>query len=506
MSVGLLILATNSREKNFITKNPEITFFKKVYKRHTNFSIETIPQYFINPIDFGRDTTLNISKHGDLVNEVYLYLKLPPLISSNDNIEDFRINYVKNLGYSLIKKIELEIGGIVLSREYGEWLYIWNEITTPISQKKGVNIILGNTDKYTKSENSKKTLNLTIPLYFWFNNGTGNSLPLVSLSKDEVKIHIELRKLSEVVIQTPQKYVKIAQDFCSLQEGDKIYQLDNGKKNIGIFHSFDLTKNLIYYNPLVGSIKSSDNVGNNILLTDSNDTYQISNESNAIGKVSDYFNLNYPSLVEGFCLVNYIFLDNEERYLYLTKNHEYLVKVPQNLTEESFSSSNIKYNLHFVHPVVSIYFRIILEQNISNKDYFEYSKYPLSEKDIIENKTYLGKALVKNNSLLKNIKFIINGQQLSNIDNPKFFNLLQNIKYYGGRGNEFIYKYSFSINPLDENQPFGSINFSKIDDAYLQLNLDGIVDYQNPVRVRAYAVNYNIFRIINGIGNFVFSV
>lgn len=503
MSVGLLILATNSKEKNFITRNPEITFFKKVYKRHTNFSTEIIPQYFINPIDFGSDTTISISKHGDLINEIYLFLKLPALISNNDSYNDFKIEYIKNLGYSLIKKIELEIGGVVLTKEYGEWLYIWNELITANSQKRGVNIILGNTKKYTNSESTKNSLSLTIPLYFWFNNGTGNSLPLVSLSKDEVKINIELRRLSDVVIQTPQKFVKINENFCSLKEGDEFHQIINGKKNIGKFYKFDLTKNLIYYNPLVGEIKYIEN--NNILYTKSDETFQISDTINSAGKVSDYFNFNYPSIIEGYCLVNYIFLDNKERYLYLTKNHEYLIQVPQNLTEESFSSSNIKYNLHYVHPLTSIYFRVILEQNIINKDYFEFSKYPLSEKDIIKDKTYFGKELVKNESLIKNIKLIINGQPLSNIDNPDFFSKLENVKYYGGKGNEFIFKYSFSINPLEDHQPFGSINFSKIDDAYLQLTLDGIVDYQNPVRVKSFAINYNLFRIINGKGKFVFS-
>ncbi|ADO67209.1 putative capsid protein 4 [Cafeteria roenbergensis virus] len=505
MSVGLLILATNSGEKHFITNKPEITFFKKVYKRHTNFSVEVIPSYFINPIDFGRNTTLNVSKHGDLINEIYLHLKLPPLISSNDSLDNFKIQYVKNLGYSLIKKIELEIGGNVLTREYGEWLYIWNELTTPLQQKRGVNIILGNTDIYTKAEPTKNSLSLNIPLYFWFNNGTCNSLPLVSLSKDDIKIHIELRKLSEVIKQTPEKQIKIIQNFCSLKEGDEFYQIINGKKSVGIFYKFDLTKNLIYYNSLIGEIVYSENPNENILYTSYDDTFEISNEINSIGKVGDYFNLNYPSLVEGYCLINYIFLDNEERYLYLTKNHEYLVQVPQNLTEESFSSSNIKYNLHLVHPVVSIYFRVILEQNIINKDYFEYSKYPLTDKDVIENKMYNGNKLLKTDSLIKKIKLFINGQQLSNIDNPYFFNLLQNVKYYGGRGNEFIYKYSFSINPLSKCQPFGSLNFSKIDDSYLQLTLDGVIDYQNPVRIKGYAVNHNIFRIINGIGKFVFA-
>lgn len=506
MGVGLLMLATGSRESNFITKNPEITFFKTVYKRHTNFSIETVPQYFINPIDFGRQTTLNVSKHGDLVNDIYLYLQLPPLVSNNDSYSNYKISYVKNLGYALIKKVEVEIGGIVLSREYGEWMYIWNELMTPVGQKRGVNMMLGNTEEFTKPEKSKESVSLTIPLYFWFNRGTCNSLPLVSLSKDEVKIHIELRRLSEVVIQTPQRFVKITSDFCSLKDGDIFYQMINGKKQIGVFYDFDLTKNMLYYNPLVGTIKYVDNSVNNILYTESGESYQISSDLNNYGKVGDYFNLNYPSLINGYCLINYVFLDNEERYLYLTRNHEYLVQVSENVTEETFNSSNIKYNLHFVHPVTSLYFRVMLEQNITNKDYFEFSKYPLVEKDIFSNNGYVGSELVKTESLLKSVKMYINGQQLSNIDEPKFYNYLQNMKYFGGKGNEFIYKYSFGINPLDDNQPNGSINFSKIDDAYLQLNLDGDVNYQNPVRVRAYAINYNIFRIINGIGNFVFSI
>lgn len=489
MGTGLLMLATGSKENNYITKNPEITFFKIVYKRHSNFSIETIPQYFINPIDFGRETTLNISKNGDLINEIYLCLKLPNLNSTNTNYTNYNINYVNNLGYALIKKVELEISGTILGREYGEWLYIWNELITKSNHKKGSNEILGNTEKFTKPENKKDSLDLIIPLYFWFNKSSALSLPLISLSKDEVKIHIELNKLSDVIVQTPQKYIKIKEDFCGLKSGDYIYQDLNGRKNIGIFHDYDLINNLLYYNPLIGNFKYD--LNNSTIYTDSNEIYNISETGNNIGNVGDYFNLNYPSLINGYCLINYIFLDNEERYLYLTKNHEYLVQVPQYLNEETFSSSNIKYNLHFSHPVSSIFFRVILEQNIINKNYFNYSKYPFGE--LTEN-------------LIKNIKIILNGQQMSNIDDPNFFNYLQNIKFFDGKGNKFINQYSYSINPISENQPYGSINFSKIDDAYLQLTLDGIINYQNSVRVKGYAINYNIFRIIDGIGKMVFSI
>ena len=510
MSSGSLILVAKSLEKHMMTFNPEITFFKSVYKHHTNFSIETIPQYFINPIDFGRDTTLNLGKNGDLINEIYLYLKLPPLTTTNHELDDIKIEYVKNLGYSLIKKVELEIGGIVISREYGEWLYIWNEINTSSSQKRGVDIILGNTEKYNKAETSKESLILTIPLYFWFNDGYSLSLPLVSMNKDDIKINIELRKLSEIVIQTPQKYITINENFSSLKSGDKIYQNINGINNIGIFDRFELTNNRIYYNPLVGNF-NMDNILNNKITTDYGETYSIKNKNDGIelmgvNNVGNFFNLNFPSIVEGYCLVNYVFLDNKERNLYLRRDHQYLVKMSQNLTEESFSSNNIKYNLHLVHPVSSIYFRVILEDNIRNKNYFEYSKFPLATQEVFKNEEYQGNQLSKNIGLIKEIKLFIDGQPISNLHNPTFYTNIQNVRYFHGNGNKFIYQYSFSINPLDSIQPYGSINFSKIKDAYLQLTLDGIVNYQNPVRVRAYALNYNMFQIINGVGKMLYSL
>lgn len=505
MTAGLLLLASNSRESVFMTFKPEITFFKTVYKRHTNFSIEPIPQYFINPLDFGKQSTVSISKTGDLITDIYLEITLPNLSNVGNN--NYNISYVKNLGYALIRKVEIEIGGVVLSRLYGEWFYIWKELTTPLEQKRGVDIILGNIEEFTKPEKEKPSLKLIIPLFFWFNNGVGNALPLVSLT-DDIKIHIELRSLTDVIIQSPQKYFKINENFCSLERGDYIYQNVNGEKKIGIFYNYDLINNLIYYDELVGEIDLDYPITNEF-----NEIYTINNSTNTFGrvldnfgKVADFFLLNYPSIVSANCLINYVFLDNEERYLYLTKNHEYLVQVPQNLIEETYNSSNVKYNLDFIHPISSIYFRVILEQNIKNKDYFEYSLFPLSNQPILENFEYKGQKLVNNDSIIKNIKMVFNGQELSNVNNPNFYNLIQKLQYFDGYGNQFIYKYSFSIDPKDPNQPYGSLNFSKIDDAYIQFNLDGNINYLNPVRIKAFALNYNIFRIVNGIGNFVFNV
>ena len=62
-----------------------------------------------------------------------------------------------------------------------------------------------------------------------------------------------------------------------------------------------------------------------------------------------------------------------------------------------------------------------------------------------------------------------------------------------------INMYSFALNPL-EYHPSGTCNFSQIDDTYLQLTLNKKINYQNPVNIRGYGIQYNLFRIADGLG------
>jgi hypothetical protein len=490
MGAGLIILVSGSKEKYYLTRNPEITFFKIIYKRHTNFSIETIPQYFINPIDFGKQATIVLGKNGDLIGKIFLHLELPVITENISSKPIYKIRYTENLGYALINKIELEIGGIIIARDYGEWMYIWKEIASSLDQQRGINQMIGNNKTFNSNEVSKDSLTLDIPLNFWFCQNLGNALPIVSLTHDEIKLHIELRNLNDVLIQSPQKYVKTSENFSLLQVGEKFVQNVNGIESAGEFVEFDIVEKRLYYNPLYGEFQIPSNSNDeNYLLTGTNGYQHHLVSELAINSVTDYFNLNPPSMIQGYCLVNYVFLDNEERFLYLTKNHEYLIPVLQNIPEESVFSGNVKLNLPLVHPVSSIFWRVILENNIQRKDYFNYSTYPITETP---------------QAIVRNIKIMLNGQPLSNVENEVFFSPIQKHHYFEGRGNRYLYHYSFSLHPM-ENQPYGSLNFSKLDDSYIQLSLDGLINYRIPARIKAYAINYNIFRVINGTGNLVFS-
>ena len=132
MTGGLIQLVAYGVQDIFLTKDPQITYFKVVYRRHTNFSTELIPQRFITKPDFGMKVSSVLPKSGDLIRKLYIVVELPPIshfIENGVESEKLKIAWVQNIGYVLIKSVEIEIGGQVIDKQYGEWLYIWNELT-----------------------------------------------------------------------------------------------------------------------------------------------------------------------------------------------------------------------------------------------------------------------------------------------------------------------------------------------------------------------------------------
>ena len=77
MTGGLMQLVAYGAQDVYLTGNPQITFFKVVYRRHTNFSMESIEQVFNGTADFGKKVTATISRNGDLVNRVWVVINTP---------------------------------------------------------------------------------------------------------------------------------------------------------------------------------------------------------------------------------------------------------------------------------------------------------------------------------------------------------------------------------------------------------------------------------------------
>jgi hypothetical protein len=164
-----------------LTGNPQISFFKVVYRRHTNFSMESIQQSFNGTAKPGSRVTCTISRNGDLVTNMWLEV----------DMGSSKAGFVNSVGHALIEYVELEIGGQRIDKHYGEWLEIWSELTLPEEKRQGFKEMIGRRDtgKSTAMQNQK----LYIPLQFFFCRNPGLALPLIALQYHEVKLNIKFR-------------------------------------------------------------------------------------------------------------------------------------------------------------------------------------------------------------------------------------------------------------------------------------------------------------------------
>ena len=206
MGGGLMQIVAYGSQDVYLTGDPQITFFKTVYKRYTNFALEAIEQTFNGSADFGKRVSCTISRNGDLINSTYLQVQLPMLSVSYlsvavGNIKPSYLCWCNAIGHALIRNVDIEIGGQRIDRHYGLWLDIWDELTQDSEKKLGYHQMVG---KYCSEVGMKYNAMYEriyyIPLQFWYCRSPGMSLPLIALQYHEVKINLEFRDLSELVI------------------------------------------------------------------------------------------------------------------------------------------------------------------------------------------------------------------------------------------------------------------------------------------------------------------
>ena len=269
----------------YLTGNPQITFFKVVYRRHTNFSMECIEQ----PIDaarFGGRHTVQVLRNGDLAGRMYVKLTLPSLnvagfSSVGDENENSasrgRIAWVSRVGHAIINTIECTVGGSQVDKHWGTWYDLWYDLTHTEEQTRGYDKLIGNVPELTVLNTNLPEYTLYVPLQFWFNRNTGLALPLIALQYHEVRFNIEFSQ---------------RQYLLNIQN-------------------------------------TSDSVAPQILAGSGSSTTDI---------------------VDASILVDYIYLDQEERRRMAQVGHEYLIEQVQFSGTESVTGSNQKVKLDFNHP------------------------------------------------------------------------------------------------------------------------------------------------------------
>jgi len=528
MAGGLIQLVAYGNQDLYLTKDPQITFFKIVYRRHTNFSTEIIPQNFVHAPNFGKRVTCILSRNGDLIRKIHVVIDLPtipPFLDDNQDIDIIsKFAWVKRIGYAIINSVEIEIGGELIDRHYGDWLNIWHELTIP--DRKNLNKILGNIPLLTGYSNGKQTYRLFIPLAFWFNRVAGLALPVVSLQYNQIILNLEINQFINCYTVTPTHTINIDNDFVNFEQFEYLTQTVNGISSLAKFIYYDILartlyleritdnpflsltvndlstiaeeaqqKSLLYaINPTTGNL-----INAQFLITGLKSGFQAMPRINASESIYVNTSINFNNIIlpNCFLLVEYGYLDDEERIRFSQARHEYLIEQLFYNGQESINGLHQSYKIGFTQSCKELVWVTQLSLATDNRlnDLFNYTDSLLRDDD--------GNLIGNNIIITETIMF--NGHERISLRDSDYFTKIQPYQHHYHNPAEGINVYSFALYP-ENHQPSGTANFSKIDNVDLVITVSPIINFNYTAVLRIYGIMYNILRIANGISGTIWSI
>jgi len=514
MGGGLMQLVSYGAQDIYISGNPQITFWKILYKRHTNFAMESIEVTFNGQADFNKRVTAVINRNADLMYKSYVQVVLPQ-VAVTGGVAFRWVNYI---GHRLIKQVEVEIGGQRIDRQYGDWMQIWTQLSTEAGSTHALDALIGNThDLVLLKKGTGVALDATcsanettlscvaragtpaktlyVPLQFWFCRNPGVAIPLIALQYHEVRINVD----------------------------------------------FETWENCVYGESSAGTAARPTAL----------------------------------SLAAASLYIDYVYLDTEERRRFAQQSHEYLIEQVQFTGAESITSSSNKIQLNFNHPVKELQWVVQRDSfvdcsfsqwitSVGGQQPFNYSddfstegiimslltqgtsQAAPSATDVLGGSgvgmvaTGVGTSVFPGqvsasgtagqytdfdngvNYLLAKVildsgvrcegknpvevaKLQLNGQDRFTEREGSYFDRVQPYQHHCRTPSTGINCYSFALRP-EEHQPSGTCNFSRIDKATLQLTVSlNTVTAFRTAQVRVYALNYNVLRVMSGMGGLAYS-
>ena len=463
MGGGLLQLIAVGQVDEFLTVNPELSFYQYVYKRHTNFAMESrnlifLKKPMLTPNSVSNVAECTISRYGDLLGEVFFCFTLPDIYSS----DKYRFQWIKNVGNYVVKNASVYIDGIKIDQTTGEWMSVWNELTsqsgddkndkmignlpemqTPRLSKDRVTIVNNKFIYFYYPESSKDSggtpsigsRQIVVPLKFWFTKKPSLALPLLRLQFNEVTIKIEI------------------------ESSEMLYQVFS--PDLGMYVS------PAYYNELY-----EDNITINTF-------------------AKDGFDLN--SYIEA----NYIFLGEDERNTLAMKSKlTYLVEQLNINMAQAVPKSSTTTNI--VNLLVNIPTKEII-WTLRRDDYLKYNDFMNYSADIPGT----------NRGILDRAQLHFSKKSRFEEKPAEYFNMIQPYQYHSKIPSQGIYSYSFSLYPEKELLS-GYYNAGCVTtEMYLYVKSEynndiintalakmGEAQYDFEYLVNTYCVCYNIFEII----------
>ena len=539
MGGGLMQLVAYGAQDVYLTGNPQITFWKVTYRRYTNFAIESIEQTFNGQADFGRRVQCTISRNGDLAHRTYLQVTLPEinqsLYTGTDTTKGVYARWLDYIGEQLIAQVEVEIGGQRIDRQYGDWMHIWNQLTVSSEQQRGYFKLIGNTTQLTyitdptfsdvsgpcastggpnqvcAPRNTLPETTLYIPLQFWFNRNPGLALPLIALQYHEVKINLDIRPIGECLwavqsISASTGTQSVSQAYQQSLVAASLYvdyiflDTDERRKMAQNPHEYLFEQVQFTGDESVGSSSNKIKLNFNhpckeliwVVQPDANVDYCSSLDAAGIlYRTLGAQPFNYTDSIDALPNAIHAFggqasvgeIKNDGAFI----NASGLFQMPGALDASALSSVNDQWG--------EIPFGAGANQSGSLVS--DAGTFVLSE-------TALDMHCWGQNPVVT-AKLQLNGQDRFSEREGSYFDVVQPFQHHTRAPDTGINVYSFALRP-EEHQPSGSCNFSRIDNAVLQLVLSSpTVAGVATAKVRVYAVNYNVLRVMSGMAGVAYS-
>lgn len=538
MAGGLLQIVAYGFQDIYLTNNPQITFFKVVYRRHTNFSIQAFEKTFNDSPDFGKTNQVKLYRLGDLATKMYLKV----VINAVTTVSGVPFAWVQRLGHAIIRKVEIEIGGVLIDRHYGTWLDVWYELARYGKHDYGYKQMIGDISDLTSyNDQSKPSYTLYIPLQFWFNRNYGLALPLIAIQYHDIYIRVEFQPNTEMIVRCPQ--FTAFNQVRLLEVGlitDYIYlDMDERRRFADKSHEYLIeqvqTENDLSLNTSPFRLVSNFlNPTKELIWAMKNGNYKTGKEFICYSNIEDWtgtlINCSKQILTESMVL-----LSPEISHPSSGTWEEF----PPGVIDQLSSNGNLKITnqslltlwINVTSLLIGNY--SITNQIVANITITEFNAFlitiinTISDRDasipyteMIDTRINPGSPICvyqfnnyalyitgKGNPLISAM-LEYNGQNRVEKRDGKFFGVLQPYLHHSNTPRDGINLYSFAIEP-EKHQPTGTSNLSKIENSILTMWFGDSYNLNNklpPINVISldsnlyvFAYSYNILRIISGL-------
>jgi hypothetical protein len=491
MGGGQLQIVTYGTQDIYLTGNPQVTHFKTVHRRHTNFAIESIMQPFNTSGGFGKIVSATLSKQGDLVHTMDLRVKLPA-VPSNDSNKAFR--WLNWIGHILVEYAEIEIGGQRIDRHYGHWLHIWNELTQTPGHQAGYARLNGNVPRLVQSTTGDiPEVVLYIPLQFWFNRNPGLAIPLIALQYHDIRINIKFADKEKCY--WAEDNIRIPDELVAAELWVEYIYLDTEERTRFAQTPHEYLIEQVQFNG--DQTYTGPQTAWNYRMAFNHPVKEVIWTAQKDSVVSSTLTSNYG----GPQWFNY---SDALDYTYFSGTPS--DPLGGGIGTAAFGGASWPHNMP-MSGNASVTSNIVAGFNdISLLNYNDL----FGNTSAANSRAWTAKLPVFDsgeNPIVK-AKIQLNGQDRFMEREGLYFNTVQPLYRHSNCPAIGINLYSFALKPEDF-QPSGSCNFTRIDIATLQFeftqNMMLVNAAPDSVKLRVYAVNYNIFRIMSGMGGLAYN-